>query len=578
MTKRAVTYARVSGDDRDTDGRNLKSQAEMCRDHCRKHGYTIVEALAEDIKGASGADFDLPQLTRLLEMAQAGEFDVLVVREVDRLSRDQIKAAIIRRDLKKCGVTIEYVLYDFAPGPAGDMARQMMEVIAEYQRQDTILKMGRGRRNSVKSGNVNVSGRPPYGYHVVEDRQGDKLLRRRLELYEPEARIVRMIFDWYTAGEDGQRLTVNGITRRLRELGIPTPCEHNRLKGQNKTAGACDWARDVVVRMLKNETYTGRWYYGKRRSVKEAEIGLLDPRLLEALKASLAEREQAGANRHKPGCKYTIWNLPEHWLELAVPALVEQDVWTAAQAQLKENRRNAWRPTAEEYLLRRRLNCEKCGRAMQCEYSQTSRGANHYRYYKCKARRQKLSYAHPCDQPTFRADWVDAAVWQWVKGLLSEPGKLQAAIDELEHEGEKLAAPARRRLAALDELMAENKADTEQVREMGRRRIYTLDRAEAEIARLGTDLAALSKRHAKEQAAVAGQLRSSDQVRAVLEFAKEQGPNVEKGAQRFDVRRGLMEDLDVTAALAIGPDGVPEVHASCVLGEQTLRQVSHTTG
>ena len=35
---RAVLYARVSGDDRSNEGRNLESQLEMCREHARSQG------------------------------------------------------------------------------------------------------------------------------------------------------------------------------------------------------------------------------------------------------------------------------------------------------------------------------------------------------------------------------------------------------------------------------------------------------------------------------------------------------------------------------------------------------------
>jgi DNA invertase Pin-like site-specific DNA recombinase len=51
--KRAVLYARVSGDDRDNDGRNLNGQLDMCRDHALSKGYRVVAELAEDEKGAS---------------------------------------------------------------------------------------------------------------------------------------------------------------------------------------------------------------------------------------------------------------------------------------------------------------------------------------------------------------------------------------------------------------------------------------------------------------------------------------------------------------------------------------------
>ena len=79
--RRAVLYTRVSYDDRDTDGRNLKGQLDMCREYALGKGYTIVAELAEDDRGASGASFELPQLSRAREMADAGETDVLVTRE-----------------------------------------------------------------------------------------------------------------------------------------------------------------------------------------------------------------------------------------------------------------------------------------------------------------------------------------------------------------------------------------------------------------------------------------------------------------------------------------------------------------
>jgi DNA invertase Pin-like site-specific DNA recombinase len=50
-----------------------------------------VAELAEDVQGASGASFELPKLNRVLDMAEAGEFDVLAVRELDRLSRNLAK-------------------------------------------------------------------------------------------------------------------------------------------------------------------------------------------------------------------------------------------------------------------------------------------------------------------------------------------------------------------------------------------------------------------------------------------------------------------------------------------------------
>ena len=113
MTDRAVLYARVSGDDRKKDGRNLASQLDMCREYALSRGYSIAAELAEDDRGASGAAFDLPKLQEALEMAHEGAFDVLVTRELDRFARGLAKQLIVETEFKRAGVTVEYVLAEY---------------------------------------------------------------------------------------------------------------------------------------------------------------------------------------------------------------------------------------------------------------------------------------------------------------------------------------------------------------------------------------------------------------------------------------------------------------------------------
>ena len=68
--KRAVLYARCSGDDSKKDGRNLAGQLDMGRRYSEEKAHTVIAELAEDDKGASGAAFELPQLNRIREMAR----------------------------------------------------------------------------------------------------------------------------------------------------------------------------------------------------------------------------------------------------------------------------------------------------------------------------------------------------------------------------------------------------------------------------------------------------------------------------------------------------------------------------
>lgn len=193
MTKRAVLYARVSGDDRGKD--NLEGQIEMGRKYAQECGYVVVKEIKEDDRGARGASLDLPGLNQALEMAHNSEFDVLVVRELDRFARKLANQLIVEEEFKRAGVDVEYVLGEFPDTPEGNLNKNIRAVIAEYEAVKIAERMKRGRHRMVKAGNVLVYGLPPYGY--AEAEIGDK---KTLEVYEPQARIVRMIYSWFRGG------------------------------------------------------------------------------------------------------------------------------------------------------------------------------------------------------------------------------------------------------------------------------------------------------------------------------------------------------------------------------------------
>ena len=177
MAKRAVTYARVSGDDRGKEGRNLAGQLEICREYALKKGYLIVAELSEDDRGASGVSLDLPALNQSLEMARNGEFDILVIREIDRFARSLAKQLIIEQEFRRSGAQIEYVMGEYPDTPEGSLNKNIKAVIAEYERLKINERMVRGRRQKIKAGSVMVHGRPPFGYHL-DDSTGKSLLIR----------------------------------------------------------------------------------------------------------------------------------------------------------------------------------------------------------------------------------------------------------------------------------------------------------------------------------------------------------------------------------------------------------------
>ncbi len=533
--KRAVLYARTSYDDRDTDDRNLHGQLEMARTYARARGYIIVAEINEDDKGASGAAFELEGLSRVRQMAQAGEFDVLVPRELDRLSRNLAKQLIVEEELKRAGVQIEYVLGEYPDTPEGRLNKHIRATIAEFEREKITERLVRGRRNKVKAGHVLVNKKAPYGYHVVEVEG-----KTTLAIQESEAQIVRLIFTWYVCG-DGENgpISLRALAERLQ--GVPTFAD---LRGTARKREQGVWGTSVVRRMLRNETYAGVWHYGKKRI----------------------------HNGH------TVHNPPDHWLAIEVPALVSREVWEGAQARFATNKEESMRNMKHSYLLSKRVTCGECGLKMTGTPLHTYRSnGNHYLhlYYRCKATEGK-AYVNTCHSPFFSATEVDAAVWEWIKSFLTDSTVLNRGLDKYQTEREVENAPLRERLQVVDDLLGQNREQLARLLDL-----YLLGEFPKELltdrkARLETTIGALERERVGLATQLEARTLTPGQVRALQDFAARTAKGLVHAEDDISERRALIEDLSVQVTLTM-EDGQKVVYARCLLGEKRLLVVSPIT-
>src|ERR1700751_2590361 len=98
--KSAAIYARFSSD-RQKD-RSIADQVKLCRDLAKREGLNVVEAFED--RAISGTKNDRPGFLLLMAAAKAKCFDVLIVEDQDRLTRDQGDFHAIRRVLDFCGI------------------------------------------------------------------------------------------------------------------------------------------------------------------------------------------------------------------------------------------------------------------------------------------------------------------------------------------------------------------------------------------------------------------------------------------------------------------------------------------
>ena len=106
--KRAWLYGRVAHD----DGITLVVQMDYLRHWAAEHGCTIVGETAET---GSGIRPDRPGLSAVMQAVRGKRMDALVVRKLDRLTRNPLDAFRLMETLKECGVCLICTDENFTP-------------------------------------------------------------------------------------------------------------------------------------------------------------------------------------------------------------------------------------------------------------------------------------------------------------------------------------------------------------------------------------------------------------------------------------------------------------------------------
>src|SRR3954470_9241668 len=123
----------------------------------------------------------------------------------------------------------------------------------------------------------------------------------------------------------------------------------------------------------------------------------------------------------------------EQWIAISVPALVDQEMWDRAQAQLARNAALSFRNNARHsYLLRCLLTCEVCGLAMYGVTRPATATKPERQYYECRGKDCVLSArTAACPSRHLKAEEIEPVVWDHVAGLLADPDRLLAQFDHL---------------------------------------------------------------------------------------------------------------------------------------------------
>src|SRR2546427_550233 len=203
-------YARVSSDSPHARG-TLGSQVEALRQKMAALEHQVVHEYTDD--GYSGARLDRPGLDALRDAAEAGLFKQVWCLTPDRLARSYAYQILITDELARHGVQVQYLdAPPFRDDPEATLLVQVQGVIAEYEKAKIAERNRRGRLFRARAGEI-VYRLVPYGYRRIRRGAAGPA---HLEVCEPEAAVVRGIFQDFVAGGCSMRR----ICRRLYEDGV----------------------------------------------------------------------------------------------------------------------------------------------------------------------------------------------------------------------------------------------------------------------------------------------------------------------------------------------------------------------
>lgn len=514
--KKAVIYARVSTDEQ-VDNYSLSSQAELCRKYASQIGYQVIKEFQDDYSGATPIE-QRPEGRKAYSMLKNGDADALIALSIDRIVRppeegDEWDMPILIRGLAKLDKEIHTVEDGQLRTDFANLLVAMLKAkSAGDERRKIIERTTRGRNGKARNGFVVGAGKPPYGYSYLVEITGIKNGGRPVEkvtslkLNEGEAKVVRMIFQWYVNGDEtGHKMYLHTIARRLTDLRIAKPRE-GMGERWNKRRGV--WSHSTVRDILGCETYAGTWRFGKK-------IGNCG----------------RGGKRN-----------PDEHIIVDVPPVVERALWDSAQRQLALNKRFSPRNAKREYLLRGLVRCG-CGFTFTGIYEKDK----DRRVYRCGSRavyyRKMLDI--DCKEPRVNADVLEQVVWDYLKERIENAEKFEECLQAAQQAELAELEPKRDQLATLETDIAQSEKEA----------------AELALAlkRAGTGLVARSLQSNIDtlEEIYAGQLRRRDKLIAelaarkytdeALEIARKFRADVAEGIQNLDgvQKRRVLELLDL---------------------------------
>ena len=497
---RAVIYARVSSAAQ-RDRQTIASQLSTLPTFIASRGWILAKPAGTYVDdGRTAMDGFLSKrtsFTRLIQDAALGLFDVVVIVDMDRLTRseDLQERGEVLGAFQRAGVQLAISstgqLLDLRSS-VGDLMSSLGTYFAAEANRKHRERICRGKDEAIRKGKK-PAGPTPFGY----------LYDRKTAEWSVDPELGPIVVEIFTRVSEGE--TCEAIARDLQARGVPRA---RPSKSGGRPAGY--WIRERVHQIVRARTYLGRWTANKARA-----------------------------------------------LSVPVPQIVSDDLYERAdKALIRAGRRGQLR-NAHEYLLQGISSCGVCGARIGCASTggwTTQKGKGRVFYYVCSKRRRPPQPGHPCSLPMLRSDTVDGKVWEAVVTSVLREDHLEKAVAESVRESE--AGPDPKDLPRLEAKQKQLVRAEEILLERFGRGLITDSVLDKELVRLSKDRQAVKQSIDAAKSALRDRLSrdgTANVLRAALEDLRQKLRFATPEDRRDIVRAVLAKDEN---AVKIGPQRI----------------------
>ena len=408
-------YCRLSRDDElQGESNSVTNQKSIISKYAKERGFRNLKFFVDD--GYSGVSFTRPAFMELMELAEAGKVETIIVKDHSRLGRNRlIVGQLLEEDFVRLGVRYIAIMDNIDTKEGLSDFLPVQDWFNEMHAKNTSKKVRAVFQNK------GMSGKPlttviPYGYRKNEADPARWLVD------EEAADVVRRIFSLCVSGYGPTQ-----IANILFSEGIPTPTENWQAQGR-KTGDLPSvphkWSARSVADILERLEYCGHTvnFRSTTRSFKD---------------------------------KTKIDRPKEEWMVFrdAHEAIIDSETWEIVQTLRKHKRRP--NRTGEVSIFSGLLYCADCGEKLY--YSVTNNYKRENAYFFCSGYRKNTAN---CSAHYIREKLLYELVLESMKRVLSyvqafEKQFVRAQLERSREEQKKELTKKRRELSKAEKRIVE---------------------------------------------------------------------------------------------------------------------------